>query len=40
MRANYENLFLEMVAGRDWRVERFSFKTELAFLVEKNEQPV
>jgi len=40
MRANYENLFLEMVAGRDWRVKRFSFKTELAFLVEKDEQPV
>jgi len=40
MRANYENQFLEMVAGRNWRVERFSFKTELAFLVEKDEQPV
>jgi 16S rRNA (guanine(1405)-N(7))-methyltransferase len=40
MRTNYENQFLEMVAGRDWRVKQFSFKTELAFLVEKDEQPV
>jgi len=36
MRAHYESQFLEMVEERDWRVERFSFKTELAFLVEKN----
>jgi 16S rRNA (guanine(1405)-N(7))-methyltransferase len=35
MAANYEAAFLRMVAGRPWRVTRFAFATELAFLVEK-----
>jgi 16S rRNA (guanine(1405)-N(7))-methyltransferase len=34
---NYEAHFREMVAGLYWQVERFEFKTELAFLVKKSE---
>jgi 16S rRNA (guanine(1405)-N(7))-methyltransferase len=33
MSANYEARFAERVAGRAWRVERFDFPGELAFLV-------
>jgi 16S rRNA (guanine(1405)-N(7))-methyltransferase len=34
---NYEAHFREMVAGLDWQVERYEFKTELAFLIKKEE---
>jgi 16S rRNA (guanine(1405)-N(7))-methyltransferase len=37
MLENYEAHFREMVAGLDWQVERFEFKTELAFLIKKEE---
>jgi len=33
MVVNYESRFRQLVAGWDWRVERFEFATELAFLV-------
>lgn len=32
---NYERLFRERVADEGWRIERFVFATELAFLVQK-----
>jgi 16S rRNA (guanine(1405)-N(7))-methyltransferase len=34
---NYEAHFREMVSGLDWQVERYEFKTELAFLIRKSE---
>lgn len=34
MVANYEEQFHSWAAGRSWRIQRFSFATELAFLVE------
>lgn len=34
MVANYEAQFWALAAGRSWRVERYEFATELAFLVE------
>ena len=30
---NYENRFENIIAGKDWQVQRFEFSTELAFLV-------
>ena len=33
MPATYEARFHELVAGRDWTIERFAFATELAFLI-------
>ena len=35
MGKTYENQFEKLMEGRKWRVERFEFKTELAFLVKK-----
>ncbi len=35
MRRNYEEQFMQLIDGKDWQVDRFSFKTELAFLVKK-----
>ncbi len=35
MGKTYEAQFEKLMAGRNWRVERFEFKTELAFLVKK-----
>lgn len=35
MRANYEAHFMELVAGRPWRIECHEFPGELAFLVTK-----
>lgn len=35
MRETYEARFRELVAGQPWALERFSFATELAFLVAK-----
>lgn len=35
MRANYEAHFAELVRPKPWRVQRFAFSTELAFLVTK-----
>ncbi|MEW5987697.1 MAG: 16S rRNA methyltransferase [Chloroflexota bacterium] len=34
---NYEAWFLDLIEGKGWRVERFEFPTELAFLVQKGE---
>jgi 16S rRNA (guanine(1405)-N(7))-methyltransferase len=34
MMENYEARFEELIAGRSWRIQRFEFETELAFLVE------
>ena len=33
MRENYEARFNQLVAGKDWAVERFEFETELAYLI-------
>ncbi len=35
MPANYEARFRELVAGRSWRIRRFAFASELAFLVSR-----
>ena len=35
MRKNYEEQFIELTAGKGWRVTRFEFTDELAFLVKK-----
>jgi 16S rRNA (guanine(1405)-N(7))-methyltransferase len=35
MRANYEQHFAQLVHERGWRVQRFEFESELAFLVSK-----
>ncbi len=35
MGKTYETQFEKLVANRNWKVERFEFKTELAFLVKK-----
>ncbi|MHB0874599.1 MAG: class I SAM-dependent methyltransferase [Anaerolineae bacterium] len=35
MSENYESTFLRMVEERPWRLTRFAFATELAFLVQK-----
>ena len=35
MRRNYERVFLAMIAGKPWRVERLEFPSELVFMVEK-----
>lgn len=35
MGKTYENQFRELIAGTGWNVERFEFKSELAFLVKK-----
>ncbi len=35
MPATYEARFRELMEGRDWRVRRFAFSSELAFLVSK-----
>lgn len=35
MGKTYETQFKKLMAGRNWRVERFEFKNELAFLVKK-----
>ncbi len=35
MRVNYEAHFAELVRSKPWRVQRFAFSTELAFLVTK-----
>jgi len=35
MGKTYENQFEKLMANRNWQVERFEFKTELAFLVKK-----
>jgi 16S rRNA (guanine(1405)-N(7))-methyltransferase len=35
MEVNYEAHFRELVAGKDWRVDRFEFSTELVFRVFK-----
>ena len=35
MGKTYEARFEKLMAARDWRVERFEFKSELAFLVKK-----
>jgi 16S rRNA (guanine(1405)-N(7))-methyltransferase len=35
MATNYEARFLELVQGRKWRVSRFEFGTELAFLMRR-----
>ena len=35
MGKTYETQFEKLMANRDWQVERFEFKTELAFLVKK-----
>jgi 16S rRNA (guanine(1405)-N(7))-methyltransferase len=35
MPTHYEAHFMELAASRGWRVRRFSFPTELAFLVER-----
>ena len=35
MPEHYQHAFLEMVSGRPWRVTRFAFATELAFIVSK-----
>ena len=34
MRENYEERFTQLTSGRGWRIQRFEFETELAFLVE------
>jgi 16S rRNA (guanine(1405)-N(7))-methyltransferase len=34
MRENYEEHFTQLSKGRGWRIQRFEFETELAFLVE------
>ena len=35
MLENYQQRFAEMVDGKDWKIQKFEFLTELAFLVEK-----
>ena len=35
MGKTYETQFEKLMANRNWQVERFEFKTELAFLVKK-----
>jgi 16S rRNA (guanine(1405)-N(7))-methyltransferase len=35
MPTNYEARFRELVAGKAWKIKRFEFATELAFLVSK-----
>lgn len=32
---NYENHFNQLVAGRGWKIQRFEYSTELAFLVSR-----
>ncbi|MCA9976508.1 MAG: hypothetical protein KC413_12185 [Anaerolineales bacterium] len=39
MAANYEAQFETWAAGRNWHVQRFSFATELAFLVQQTNTP-
>lgn len=38
MPRNYEAAFRELIAKRQWAVQRFEFSTELAFLVHKGEE--
>lgn len=33
---NYETHFHDLLVGRDWQVQRFEFKTELAFLLSRS----
>lgn len=35
MPENYEAHFMELVAGRNWKIDRFQFSSELAFLVSR-----
>ncbi len=35
---NYETRFMDLIAGKNWAVERFEFESELAFLVKKLHQ--
>ena len=35
MRANYESHFIKLVEGRPWKIQRFEFLGELAFLITK-----
>ncbi len=35
MRANYEKHFMQLVEGHPWKVQRFEFLGELAYLVTK-----
>jgi hypothetical protein len=32
---NYENHFRQLVEGRNWRIQRYEYRTELAFLVSR-----
>lgn len=35
MRENYESSFIELVAGKNWGIEKLVFETELVFLISK-----
>ena len=35
MRENYESSFMELVAGKNWGIEKLAFETELVFLINK-----
>jgi 16S rRNA (guanine(1405)-N(7))-methyltransferase len=35
MRSHYESHFMELVSGKKWKIKRYEFSSELAFLVEK-----
>jgi hypothetical protein len=35
MSENYEAHFMQLTAGRGWRIRRFDFSSELAFLVSR-----
>lgn len=35
MRAHYESHFMTLLSGKNWRIKRYEFGAELAFLVEK-----
>ncbi len=37
MNLNYEERFRELVAGKPWKIKRFEFATELAFLISREE---
>jgi 16S rRNA (guanine(1405)-N(7))-methyltransferase len=34
---NYEAHFRNLIKGKDWKLQRFEFQSELAFLIDKTE---